>query len=352
LAALTDQHGRVFDGQGPTALIEWLQRPRTQETDTRVFKIVFLDSATFSPETVVRRPSFPHAFVSFEKTAPAEVDERIADADIVITNKVKLNAQTIARAAKLRLIAVAATGHDVIDLDACRARGVVVSNIRGYAIKTVPEHVFAMIFSLRRSLSAYQAAVRAGRWQEAGQFCFFDYPICDLAGSTLGIVGGGALGSEVARIANAFGMETLFAARKGEPAAADRVAFDEVLRRSDVITLHCPLTTATRGLIGDAEFAAMTRRPILINTARGGLVDEAALVRALDRGLISAAGFDVATTEPPPLDNPLMSLTDRPNFMLTPHVAWASAEAIQTLADQLIDNIEAFVGGAPKNRVA
>ncbi len=208
-----------------------------------------------------------------------------------------------------------------------------------------------MIFSLRRSLSAYQEAVRVGRWQAAGQFCFFDYPIRDLAGSTLGIVGGGALGSEVARIAQAFGMEVLFAARKDAPPTEGRVAFGEVLARSDVITLHCPMTPQTRGLIGDAEFAAMTRRPILINTARGGLVDEAALVRALDRGQISAAGFDVATTEPPPFDNPLMSLTGRPNFMLTPHVAWASREAIQTLADQLIDNIEAFVEGAPKNRV-
>lgn len=317
-----------------------------------MLKIVFLDSATFSPETVIRQPAFAHQFVSFEKTAPSEVAERVADADIVITNKVKLGAEVIAGAARLQLIAVAATGHDIIDLDACRSRGVVVSNIRGYASRTVPEHVFAMMFALRRSLCAYQAAVRAGRWQDAGQFCFFDYPIRDLAGSTLGIVGGGALGSEVGRIATAFGMEVLFSARKGEPAADGRVAFDEILSRSDVITLHCPLTAATRGLIGDAEFSAMTRRPILINTARGGLVDEAALVRALDQGLISAAGFDVATTEPPALDNPLMALTGRPNFMLTPHVAWASTEAIQTLADQLIDNIEAFVGGAPRNRVA
>lgn len=317
-----------------------------------MLKIVFLDSATFSPETVVRPPNFAHELVAFERTGPDEVATRVADADIVVTNKVKLNAQTIAQAPRLKFIAVAATGYDCVDIDAARARGIVVSNIRGYAVATVPEHVFALIFSLRRSLTAYQEAVRAGRWQDAGQFCFFDYPIRDLAGSTLGIVGGGALGSQVARIAQAFGMRVLQSGRKGEPPAHGRVAFDEVLARSDVITLHCPMTPQTRGLIGDAEFAAMARRPILINTARGGLVDEAALVRALDGGLIAAAGFDVATTEPPPLDNPLMTLTGRPNFILTPHVAWASREAIQTLADQLIDNIEAFVAGAPRNRVA
>ena len=314
-------------------------------------KIVFLDSDTLSPSTVLRRPDFPHEFVAYGRTRPDEVASRVADADIVITNKVKLNADTIAGAAKLRFIAVAATGYDIIDIEACRARGVVVSNIRGYAVNTVPEHVFALIFALRRSLLAYRAAVRAGRWQQADQFCFFDYPIRDLAGSTLGVVGGGALGSGVARIGEALGMTVLFSARKGEAAGEGRVAFEEMLARSDVISLHCPLTPQTRGLISDAEFAAMTRRPILINTSRGGLVDEAALVRALDQGLIAAAGFDVVTTEPPPLDNPLMTILDRPNFILTPHVAWASDEAVQTLADQVTDNLEAFVAGAPRNRL-
>jgi glycerate dehydrogenase len=316
-----------------------------------LLKIVFLDAATLSPSTVLRRPDFPHEFVAHERTAPEEVQARVADADIVITNKAMLNAQTIAGAAKLRFIAAAATGHDHIDLEACKARGIVVSNIRGYATTTVPEHVFALIFALRRSLVAYRDAVRAGRWQAAGQFCFFDYPIRDLAGSTLGVIGGGALGSEVARIADAFGMRVLQSGRKGEAPGDGRVAFEEVLAKSDVITLHCPLTPQTQGLISDAEFAAMSRRPILINTARGGLVDDAALTRALDAGLIAGAGFDVATTEPPPADHPLMALTGRHNFILTPHVAWASDEAVQTLADQVTDNLEAFVAGAPKNRL-
>lgn len=316
-----------------------------------MLKIVFLDAATLSPSTVLRRPDFPHEFAAYARTAPEEVQARVADADIVITNKVKLNAETIAAAPKLRFIAAAATGYDNIDIEACKARGIVVSNIRGYAMTTVPEHVFALIFALRRSLVAYRDAVRAGRWQEAGQFCFFDYPIRDLAGSTLGIVGGGALGSEVARIAQAFGMNVLFAGRKGEAPGEGKAAFETVLARSDVITLHCPLNPQTRGLLSDAEFAAMTRRPILINTARGGLVDEAALARALDQGLIAGAGFDVATPEPPPADHPLMTLASRPNFILTPHVAWASDEAVQALADQVTDNLEAFAAGAPKNRV-
>ena len=317
-----------------------------------MLKIVFLDAATLSPSTVLRRPDFAHAFVAHDRTAPDEVAARVADADIVITNKVKLTEETIAKAERLRFVAVAATGYDNVDLEACKARGVVVSNVRGYATTTVPEHVFALTFALRRSLVAYRDAVRDGRWQAAGQFCFFDYPIRDLAGSTLGIVGGGALGSEVARIARAFGMKVLLSGRKGEPPGEGRTAFDEVLARSDVITLHCPLNVRTRGLISDGEFAAMVRRPILINTARGGLVDEAALGRALDAGLIAGAGFDVATIEPPPPDHPLMGLTGRPNVILTPHVAWASDEAVQALADQVTDNLEAFAAGAPKNRLA
>lgn len=310
-----------------------------------------LDRETLPPQTVLRAPGFEHVFEAHERTAPDQVAVRIADADIVITNKVQLTAEAIADAANLRLIAVAATGYDCVDVEACRARGIVVSNIRDYARATVPEHVFALIFALRRSLVAYRDAVLAGRWQEAGQFCFFDYPIRDLAGSTLGVIGGGVLGGQVAAVGRALGMSVLVADRKGEPARAGRTPFEAVLAASDVITLHCPLNDQTRGLIGDAEFAAMARKPLLINAGRGGLVDEAALGRALDAGAITGAGFDVASVEPPPADHPLMKLAGRPNVIVTPHVAWASAEATQALADQLIDNIEAFVAGQPRNRV-
>lgn len=318
----------------------------------RPLRIVFLDRDTLRPDTVLRVPAFRHELRTYPETRPDEVAARIADAEIVITNKVRLSAEAIGAAPHLRFVAVAATGYDIVDTAACRARGVAVSNIRGYARHAVPEHVFALIFALRRNLLAYRDAVRAGRWQAAGQFCFFDYPIDDLAGATLGVVGRGALGEEVARIAAALGMTVQFAARKGAAPGEGRVAFERLLATSDVISLHCPLTPETRGLISDAEFAAMRRRPLLINTARGGLVAEDALERALDAGRIAGAGFDVASTEPPAADHPLMRLAQRPNVIVTPHVAWASRGAVQALADQLIDNLEAFAAGAPRNRVA
>jgi glycerate dehydrogenase len=316
--------------------------------------IVFLDRETLSPETRLRSPAFPHRLTVYDRTQPSEVADRLADAEIVITNKVKLPREVIAAAPRLRLVAVAATGTDVVDIRACEERGVVVSNIRNYAVHTVPEHTFALIFALRRSITAYRAAVIRGRWQESGQFCFFDHPIRDLAGSTLGIIGDGVLGRSVADLGRAFGMTILFAAYKGSTGMGPLYTpFDEVMRVSDVITLHSPLMPSTRNMIGAREFALMERRPLLINTARGGLVDEDDLVTAIDTGQLGGAGFDVVTAEPPPADHPLMQLALRaPNFILTPHVAWASQEAIQGLADQLVDNIEAFQAGQPRNRVA
>ncbi len=209
-----------------------------------------------------------------------------------------------------------------------------------------------MILALRRSILAYHRSVGAGRWQQAGQFCYFDYPIHDLAGATLGIIGDGVLGRAVADIARAFGMKVLFSDYKGTTGMGPLYTpFAEVLRTSDIITLHSPLLPSTRNMIAAPEFAAMHRKPLLINTARGGLVDEAALADALEGGLISGAAFDVVTQEPPPPDHPFLRLVNRPDFILTPHVAWASQEAIQGLADQLIDNIEAFVAGSPRNIV-
>jgi glycerate dehydrogenase len=315
-------------------------------------KIVFLDRDTISPDTTLRAPAFGHEWVQYDRTREDEAAARIQDADIVIVNKVKLSAQTLAQAPRLKLIAVAATGTDNIDLAACQQRGIVVSNVRNYAVHTVPEHTFALIFALRRSVCAYRDAVKAGRWQEAAQFCFFDHPIRDLAGSTLGIVGDGVLGQAVAGIGRALGMRVLFSAHKGRTGQGRLYTpFEDVLRQADVLTLHCPLNASTRHMIGAAEFAQMARHPLLINTGRGGLVDEAAVGPALQAGQISGAAFDVTSVEPPPADHPFMALLERPDFILTPHVAWASAEAIQALADQLIDNIEAFVHGAPVNQV-
>lgn len=313
-------------------------------------RVVFLDRETISPETVLRPLSFPHVLETYGRTRPEEVPARIADADIVIVNKVRLGADAIAAAPRLRMIALAATGSDNIDLAACRERGIVVSNIRGYARTTVPEHVFALIFVLRRSIVPYHASVKAGRWQEAQQFCYFDYPIRDLAGSTLGIVGAGTLGQAVGQIGRALGMRVLFAAHKGKTGmGALYTPFETVLAESDVISLHCPLNAHTHHLLGAAEFAAMARKPLVINTARGALIDDLALADALRKGQISGAGLDVTVPEPPPADHPLMGLLDLPNFILTPHVAWASSEAVQALADQLMGNVDAFVAGEPRN---
>lgn len=316
-------------------------------------RIVFLDRDTIAPQVQVRRPAFEHSWMEYPRTAPDELAGRLEGASIVITNKVALRGPVLAAVPTLKLIAVAATGIDVVDVGWCRDHGIAVSNIRGYAMNTVPEHTFALIFALRRNLIAYHAAVRRGRWQESGQFCFFDYPIRDLRGSALGIIGEGVLGQGVATIARGLGMRIMFAAHKGRTGLGPLYTpWDEVLETSDIITLHSPLLPETRNMIAMPEFRAMKRRPLLINTARGGLVNEADLATALREGLIAGAGFDVLTAEPPAEDNPLLGLGDLPNFILTPHVAWASDEAIQALADQLIDNIENFVRGQPSNVVA
>lgn len=314
--------------------------------------IVFLDRDTLSPETMLRPPGFPHELVVHDRTTAEQVRERIARADIVISNKVPLRRESLIHAPRLKMIAVAATGTDIVDLAAAKERGITVSNIRNYAKHTVPEHTFALMLALRRSIIPYRQSVLDGRWQEAAQFCFFDHPIADLGGSTLGIIGHGTLGKAVGRIAEAFGMKVLIAGRKGtDQIKPGQTPFDEVMRRADVLTLHCPLNTETRGIISAREFALMERKPILINTGRGGLVDELALEQALEEGEIAAAGFDVTDGEPPAADSPMMRIAARPNVILTPHVAWASREAIQALADQLIENIELFVAGTPRNVV-
>ena len=270
---------------------------------------------------------------------------------MAIINKVPLPAETLRQLPELRLIAVAATGYDVVDIDYCRHHGIAVANIRNYAIHTVPEHVFALVLALRRNLLAYRQDVQNGEWNRSDQFCFFTHAIGDLYGSTLGIIGEGAIGQGTAAIGRAFGMRVLFADHP--PPKLEGVTFtphEQVLAESDVISLHAPLMPATRNLIDLAAFRKMKRNALLINTARGGLVDETALIQALDEGLIAGAGFDVLTVEPPRDGHPLLDVR-RPNFILTPHIAWASDGAMQFLADQLIDNIERWCAGTPQNLV-
>ncbi|MHB1238266.1 MAG: D-2-hydroxyacid dehydrogenase [Gallionella sp.] len=312
-------------------------------------KIVFLDAATIIAD--IRRPGVAHQWQEYQSTGADQIVTRLKDASIAITNKVALRRETLEQLPGLRMIAVAATGTDNVDIEYCRERGIVVSNIRNYSVHTVPEHVFMLMLALRRNLLAFRADVRNGAWQKSTQFCLFTHPVQDLFGSMLGIVGNGAIGKSVAQIAAAFGMKVLIAEHKGaSEVRAGYTAFDKVLSESDVITLHLPLKEQTRHLISAAEFARMKPDAILINTARGGLVDEAALLEVLRSGRIGGAGFDVLGKEPPAQGHALLEL-DLPNFILTPHIAWSGRGAMQALADQLIANIEAYAAGAAQNRV-
>lgn len=316
-------------------------------------RIVFLDRSSIGPSVTLSKPSFAHEWVEYDRTQPDQVVERLKGADIAVCNKVPIRRAAIEQLPDLKMIAIPATGYDAFDIDACKERSIVVSNVRGYATNTVPEHTFALILALRRGIVGYRQDVINGRWQQENQFCFFSHPINDLAGSTLGVIGEGALGQGVARLGQAFGMRTLFAAHKNvEGLGPLYTPWDEVLETSDVISIHSPLMPATRHMIAAPEFAKMKKKPLLINCARGGLVNEADLVAALDQGQIAGLGFDCLTSEPPTADNPLLTVLERPNVIVTPHVAWASDEAMQTLWDQVVDHINNFHAGKPSNRVA
>jgi glycerate dehydrogenase len=316
-------------------------------------RIVFLDRGTIGPTVKITRPGFAHDWVEHEQTAAEQIVPRLEGAEIALVNKVPVSAETLAALPDLKMIGIAATGYDRIDVAACAERGVVVSNVRGYAVNTVPEHTFALILALRRSLVGYRQDVIDGKWQQSGQFCFFTHPIKDLAGATLGIMGEGVIGQAVARLGQAFGMRTLFAAHKGVTGLGPLYTpFEQVLAESDIITLHAPLMPQTRNMLALPEFERMAKKPLLINASRGGLVHEGDLVTALDRGLISGLGFDCLTSEPPVADHPLLAVLERPNVIVTPHVAWASEEAMQTLWDQLIRHVENFQAGRPSNVVA
>ncbi len=284
----------------------------------------------------------------YPATAPDQIAARIAEAEVVISNKVMLDAAALRHAPRLRLICIAATGLNNVDLAAATSRGVTVCNCRGYGTAAVVQHVFALLLALVTRLSDYRQAVRDGRWQQASQFCLLDFPIRELAGKTLGIVGHGELGRGVARVAEAFGMRVLIAQRPGavEEEQDGRVPLSILLPQVDVLSLHCPLTPETRGLIGAWELALMRRDAILINTARGGLVDEALLADALRQGALGGAGVDVLSLEPPVAGNPLLAL-DIPNLIITPHCAWGSRESRQRLVGQLVENIAGFLSGAP-----
>ncbi len=315
-------------------------------------KAVLLDWATMGPDLDVSdmRALLPDLTL-YDETESHEMAERIADADIVLGNKVLLRDTIMDGAPKLKFIGLTATGVDNVDIEAARARGIAVCNIRAYCTESVAEHVFGVLLSLAHNLGPYAEDVRAGAWQDADAFSFLTHPISELSEMILGVVGYGELGQGVARIARAFGMEVIIAARPGsDDIPDDRVSFAELLERSDVISLHCPLTDATRGLFGADELRRMKDSSILINTARGALVDSQALADALGSGEIRAAAIDVLPQEPPLNGDPLLNYTGD-NLIVTPHIAWGTRRARQNAIDELTANVAAWLDGKRRCRV-
>ncbi len=315
-------------------------------------RAVFLDYSTMGPDLDLTplREIFPdleiHANTSTEQAAT-----RTRSAEFVFTNKVCLDDALMGVSPALKLIGLTATGTDNIELDAAQRRGIAVCNIRGYCTQSVVEHVFGSLLTLTHSLHRYRASVQAGDWQKADDFCMLTHPIRELSGMTLGIVGYGELGRGVAATARHFGMQVLISVRPGsEATTADRLPFYDILARSDVISLHCPLTDETRNLFGREEFGRMKSSAFLINTARGGLVDARALVAALSNDEIAGAAIDVLKKEPPVDGNPLLEYTGD-NLLVTPHIAWGTDRARQNAIDELAANVRAFLDGERRNRV-
>lgn len=294
--------------------------------------------------------NLPITWQFFPKVTPTELHNLLDDTTILVSNKIVLSALHIEQASALKLICVAATGTNNVNLEAAAKRGIPVCNVTGYATDSVVQHVFMLLLNLVRQNSAYQRALAKGRWQQSEHFCFLDYSIESLSGKTLGIVGYGELGQAVASMAKNFGMKVLVAQGVHGQAVASRVAFDELLKQVDVLSLHCPLTEQTHNLIGEHELRLMKPTAILLNTARGGLIDEAALLHALETKQIAAAGLDVLAQEPPDPSHPLLQ-QPRDNLMITPHIAWAARQSRQKLITGVADNIRNWLKGKPTNRV-
>jgi glycerate dehydrogenase len=315
-------------------------------------KAVFLDFDTMGDGLDMRplQAVFPDITVH-DVTANDQIAERIQGMDIVFTNKIRLSADFLATAPDLKFIGLTATGTDNIDLETARAHGIAVANIRDYCTQSVAEHVFAVLLTLTRSLPEFRQTVREGAWQKAADPFLLVHPVRELSAMTMGIVGYGALGQGVARIAATFGMDVIIAARRDAASVPDdRVSFDALIETADVISLHCPLTDDTRNMLGSAQFRRMKDSAIVINTARGGLIDSAALAAALTNGDIAAAGIDVLPKEPPVHGDPLLDYAGN-NLVITPHIAWASDEARQNAINELAENAQAFMAGERRNRV-
>ena len=319
-------------------------------------RIVFLDAATYGDMSLELFTDRWNCAVH-QATIPAETIARIAGHTVVVTNKVAFDKKVLhaAEASELKLIAVAATGTDIIDKAAATQRGIKVSNVPGYATQSVAQFTMALILELATRAAKYGNSVRAGEWQKSSVFSLLTYPSVELAGKKLGIIGYGNIGQTVAQMARGFGLEILIAARPGFPGPIpkDRLPIGDLLQQADIVSLHCPLTPATKTLINEQTLSLMKPTALVINTTRGALIDEAALIEALRNKKISAAALDVISKEPPPADHPvILAAAELENLLVTPHTAWSAREARQRLLAQVKENIEAFLRGEPQNLVA
>lgn len=313
---------------------------------------VILDEASLGPDDIDLNPVLQHCqnWQRHRTTNKNQTIERCQHADIVVSNKVLLDAQTLRQCPRLKLIAIAATGSNNVDLDAAKQLGIVVCNVAAYGTASVAQHCWALILNLAGSLKPYDQDSRNGKWSESPFFCLLDHPIIELQGKTLGIIGHGAIGQAVANIGRAFGMNILISARPNHDATEGRTLFTQLLRESDIVSLHCPLNDATANIIGSKELEAMKNSAMLINCSRGGLIDESALIHALKNRQIFGAALDTLSQEPPPKDLPILA-ADIPKLLLSPHSAWASQEARQRLVNIMGDNIASFLAGTPKNQL-
>ena len=319
-------------------------------------KIVFLDAASFGDISLARFSQIGDCTI-YQVTQPGETIGRLAGQSIVVTNKRGIDQAALAapESRNLSLIAVAATGTDIIDHTAARKRGVRVCNVPGYAAQAVAQFTMVLILELASHASRYASDVKAGMWQRSPIFSMLTYPIVELSGKTLAIIGYGHIGREVARMARAFGMEVLIAARpeSAEPHAPNRVPLEQLLPRADVVSLHCALTPETKNLINDERLRLMKPSAFLINTARGALIDEPALIQTLREQRLAAAALDVISEEPPAADHPIIvAAGELDNLLVTPHTAWSAREARERLLDEVAENIVAFLAGRDRNWVA
>jgi len=315
-------------------------------------RIVVLDGHTLNPGDLSWETLKPLGeFVVYDRTPPGQVVPRSASAEIVLTNKTVLDRETILSLAALRYIGVLATGYNVVDVDAARARGIVVTNVPAYSTRSVAQLTFALLFELTLHVGHHSRVVHEGKWTHSPDFCFWDYPLVELEGLTMGIVGFGRIGQAVSELASALGLSVLVHTRTAPSQGtmpARFVDLETVFRQSDVVSLHCPLTAVTRHLVNAERLGWMKPRAFLLNTSRGPLVDEVALAEALNSGRIAGAGVDVLSVEPPPPTHPLLAAR---NCIITPHIAWATRAARERLMRIAVDNVQSFLAGRPANVV-